>query len=59
MKNYVVDVDITVSKRIYVNASNEEEAKRKANEFFEKDPYYYAKNLDAVVGHKIIDVNED
>ena len=59
MKTYLVDVDITVSKRIYVVASNEEEAKRKANEFFEKDPYYYAKNLDAIVGHKIIDVNEE
>ncbi len=59
MKNYVVDVDITVSKRIYVVASNEEEAKRKANEFFEIDPFYYAENLDAIVGHKIIDVNED
>ena len=59
MKNYVVDVDITVSKRIYVVASNEEEAKRKANEFFEKEPYHYARNMDAIVGHKIIDVNED
>lgn len=59
MKNYVVDVDITVSKRIYVVASNEEEAKRKANEFFEKDPYYYARTMDAIVGHKIIDVNEE
>lgn len=59
MKSYIVDVDITVSKRIYVNASNEEEAKRKANEFFEEDPFYYAKNLDAIVGHKIIYVNEE
>ena len=59
MKNYVVDVDITVSKRIYVVASNEEEAKRKANEFFEKEPYHIARNMDAIVGHKIIDVNEE
>lgn len=59
MKQYEVDVDITVSKRIFVSASNEEEAKRKANEFLKKDPYYYARTLDAVVGHEIIDVNED
>lgn len=59
MKSYIVDVDITVSKRIYVYASNEEEAKRKANEFFEIDPFFYAEHLDSVVGHKIIDVNEE
>jgi hypothetical protein len=59
MKSYIVDVDITVSKRIYVNASNEEEANRKANEFFEKDPYHYARTMDSIVGHEIIDVNEE
>lgn len=59
MKSYIVDIDITVSKRIYVNASNEEEAKRKANVFFKEDPFYYAKNLDAVVGHKVIGVSEE
>ena len=59
MKSYIVDVDITVSKRIYVNASNEEEAKRKANEFIELIPYHYTRTMDSIVGHKIIDVNEE
>lgn len=59
MKNYVVDVDITVSKRFYVEASSEEEAKRFVNKLFEKESFYHASNFDAVVGHKIFDVNED
>lgn len=58
MKNYAVDVDITVSKRIYVEAENEEEAKAKVEEMM-KYPHYYYTKADAYVCHEITDVNED
>lgn len=58
MKSFTVDVDITVSKRIYVDAKNEEEAKAKA-EVLMKYPHYYYTKADAYVSHEITDVYED
>ena len=58
MKEFTVDVDITVSKRIYVKAENEEEAKAKVEEMM-KYPHYYYTKADAYVCHEITDVCED
>lgn len=57
MKEFAVDVDITVSKRIYVDAENEEEARKKADEDVRKYAQYYYTRADAYVSHEIIDVS--
>ena len=57
-KNFCVSVDITMSKNLYVEAENEEEAKAKVEEMM-KYPYYYYTKADAYVGHEITDVYED
>ena len=58
MKEYAVDVDITVSKRIYVEAESEEQAKELVDEMM-KYPHYYYTKADAYVGHEITDINEE
>ena len=59
MIEFAVDVDIIVSKRIYVDAENEKQAMEIVNDMVSLDPYSYAKNPDAYVCHKIMDVNEE
>jgi len=59
MKEFTVDVDITVSKKIYVYAENEEDAKKKVNEMVKNYPHYYYTKADAYVCHEITDVYED
>ena len=59
MKNFILDVDFVMSKRIQVEAENEEQAKATFERLLKKDPYDYARQLDAFVGHKVIDVNEE
>ena len=59
MKTYAVDVDITISKRFYVDAENEKEARKIANEKVRNYPHYYYTKADAYVSHEITDVNED
>ena len=58
-KRYAVDMDITVSNRVYVEAESEEEAMRLAKKEVDSDPYHYAWNCDAYVSSKVIDANED
>ena len=58
MKHYEVDVDITMSKRIYVDAENEQQAREIVEEKM-KYPHYYYTKADAYVGHEITDVNEE
>ena len=58
MKNYAVDIDITMSVRVYVDAKDNEEAQKKADELVKKDPYYYAKD-GTYVSHDITDVSEN
>lgn len=59
MKEFTVEVDIKVSKRIYVDAENEKEAKAKVNEMVKNYPHYYYTKADAYVSHEIYDVYED
>lgn len=59
MKEYAVNVDITMSKTIYVKAKNEEEAKQLANAKVFNDPYEEVMSGYAVyVTHEIIDAYE-
>lgn len=59
MKHFEVDVDITMSKRISVEAENEEHAKAIVNGWMKYNPYEYAHSFDAYVKHEITDVNEE
>lgn len=59
MANYAVDVDITMSKRIEVEADNSEDAKNIVKNWLADDPYYYARSADAYVSNEITDVNEE
>ena len=57
MKNYCVDIDITMSVRVYVDAKDNESAEEKASELVKKDPYYYSKD-GTYVTHEVTDVSE-
>lgn len=59
MSNFILDVDFIMSKRIQVEAENEEQAKATFERLLKEAPYDYARQFDAFVGHKVIDVNED
>ena len=59
MKNFIIDVDFVMSKRIQVEAESEEQAKATFERLLKEYPYDYARNFDAFVGHKIIDANEE
>lgn len=59
MKNFIIDVDFTMSKRIQVEAENEERAKAIVNGWIKYNPYEFAHNFDAYVTHEITDVNEE
>ena len=58
MKEYAVEIDITVSKRIYVEAESEEQAKEIVREKM-KYPHYYYSKADAFVNYEITDINEE
>lgn len=58
-REFYVDFDITVSKRIYVTATSPEEAAKIAQEKVDKDPYTYARNCDCYVCSEITDCDED
>lgn len=56
-RKFQVSVDITMSKTLFVEAENEEQAKTKVNNWIGDDPYYYVKDA-AYVTHEITDVDE-
>lgn len=56
MTEFTVSIDITLSKNIYVEAENEEQAKAIAIKKVRDEPYYYARTADAYVGAKVVDV---
>lgn len=58
MKQFEVDIDITMSKRIYIDAENEDEAREKVEQRMKENPYEQASDFDAYVSHEITDVNE-
>ena len=59
MANFILDVDFVMSKRIEIEADSEEQAKSIFEQKMKKNPYDYACQFDAFIGHKIIDVTED
>ena len=59
MKNFIIDVDFVMSKRIEVEADSEEQAKSIFERIIKRKPYDVARGFDAFVGHKIIEVNEE
>ena len=59
MANFILDVDFVMSKRVQVEADSEEQAKSIFEREIKKNPYNFAYGFDAIVGHKIIYVNEE
>ena len=59
MKQFTLDVDFTMSKRISVEAESEEQAKAILNGGIKYNPYEYAHSFDAYVKHEITDINEE
>jgi hypothetical protein len=59
MKTFILDVDFTMSKRIQVEAENEEQARMVFKRLVGDNPYNFAKDFDAYVYHDIIDVEEE
>lgn len=59
MANFILDVDFTMSRRIEIEAENEEQAKSIFEGMMKENPYDYARRFDALVGHKVIDVTEE
>lgn len=57
MKRFEVDVDITMSCRIEVDAENEEQAKTKVGNWIGDDPWYYVKD-GHYMSHEFEAVNE-
>ena len=52
MKSYLVDLDVTMSVRVYIDANSAGEANDLAVEKIEKQPHFYLRNsafVDAVV----------
>ena len=57
-KMYFVDMDVTISVRMWVSADSEEYAQREAIERIECDTMYYAQR-GAYVGAEVTDCYED
>lgn len=58
-KNFCVSVDITMSKNIYVDAENEEQAMSKVSEMISNNPYDYTYNFSHYVGYEIVNADEE
>ncbi len=58
-KTYAVSVDITMSKTIYQEAENEEDAKAIVSGWIKYNPYEFARNFNSYVTHEITDVTEE
>ena len=58
MKTYCVEVDITMSRNVYVDAESEEEAKQMVLKNITAEPEYYNRGAHCV-NVECIDVYED
>ena len=58
MKHYEVDVDFRVTKRIYIDAENEEQAEQAVEQKCKDNPYEYCLHPDACTDYSICEVNE-
>ena len=59
MANFIIDIDFTMSKRVYIDAESQGEAIKTLKLAIQQNPYDYAHNFDAYVCSEIIDVNEE
>lgn len=57
-KQFSIDVDFRVTKRIYVDAETAEQAEQKAKEMLDNNPYEYCTRHDSCADYDIYDVNE-
>lgn len=57
-KQFAIDVDFRVTKRIYVDADTEEQAEQKAKEMLDNNPYEYCTRPDSCADYEICEVNE-
>ena len=57
-KNFVVDVDFTISRSFEVEAENEQQAKNKVYAMIKENPYDYTHGFTHYVNHEIVDANE-
>jgi hypothetical protein len=55
-KTFSLSVDIVMNKYIDVEAETEEEAVKKLEEKFSKNPYDYTNYFNCYVGHEVISV---
>lgn len=55
---FVLDVDITMSKRVYIKAENEQDAVAIFERMMYNDPYEVATKFDAYVDYEVTEVNE-
>lgn len=57
-KQFAIDVDFRVTKRIYIDAENEEQAEQKVKEMLDNNPYEYCTRPDSCTDFEIYEVNE-
>lgn len=57
-KQFAIDVDFRVTKRIYVDAENEEQAEKLAKEKLDSNPYQYCTTPDSCTDYDICEVSE-
>lgn len=57
-KQFSIDVDFRVTKRIYVDAETAEQAEQKAKEMLDNNPYEYCTSPDSCADYDIYEVNE-
>ena len=57
-KQFAVDVDFRVTKRIYIDAENEEQAESKVKEMLDNNPYEHCTRPDSCTDYEICEVNE-
>lgn len=57
-KKFAIDIDFRVTKRIYVDAENEEQAEKLAKEKLDSNPYQYCTTPDSCTDFDICEVSE-
>lgn len=59
MKVFYVNVDITMSKSVRVEAENEDEAMSKVDNMIGENPYNYTSNFSHYVTHEVVNAENE